>query len=895
MKKLIITILICVMTIPCTELYASPIHSYKETINITDSITLTKVSEFYGDHRISYSVIKADLSDNSNSLKLLTPQNGIDTFATVENLAQTEENTVAALNGDFFSYQGSKGFSLGIEIKDGKLLQSPINPSTMATVSYADAKLAMSYLDFHIMAVAPNWQYHEVRHLNKHTSYYGDILMYTSDFNGGFSPAPGGEVAEVVVEDGKIKEFRRNQPSVKIPENGCVLVVSEGMNMFLANNFNVGDDIKFDYYITPDISKSEAAFGAGAMLVSDGRALTNFSHVISGYQPRSAIGVDESGKTAYLVAVDGRQSISRGMTMIELANLMASLGCYNAVNLDGGGSTRMIASTEWNSNLTAVNSPSESRKVLNAVGIVSEPGSDNASSIAVKGDRNVVFVGDSTKITTSVLNEKMQPINKTASLQSEYGYISDNYFIPTQGGKVTVDAYCDNAYGSAEFYVVDKISGINLNSYITLNIGESKNLGISVFDSHGYHVAVENTTNFHISSSDPSVVSVKGQTLTAHKNGNAIITVHKDNATSYASVVVGQSSETYTDTLDTLGGNFVSYPSYVNGSVELSSENYFSNGKSIKLSYDFSTDNAEAKAAYYALSPKLAIDNSCKEIYVKINSPEAFNHSVRAQFTDGMGEVFRVEMCKNLPSGRWFTACAQIPDDAVRPITLDRIYALYTDGEAKDNGYIYIDDLSYTRTSKEKLKFPSAPANVYDTAQYSPSSETFRIGSLSFGKKTILTTLTDTKMSQKVSEASSSMMLGNLSAFSKTEDANALYISLNTAKGGIGATDSKQWTNLSNAIAETSKNNVFIISDYSLFGNDTFENSIIKDYLASLDKNVFVITGGNRHTYTNIGGVGYFTLANTEKEALSPERIKNIMYLEFSLNNNPTFRWNSLY
>ena len=314
MKRIISLLIFTVIIITSLTSYSAPIYTSEEIIPISKSITLTKVKGLYADHNISYSYIKADLNDKNTSLKLLKSPDGTDRFETVTNLAKTEKDTVAALNADFFSvHSGSKGFSLGIEIKDGNLLQSPINPDTMATVSYTDSTLAMSYLDFHIMAVAPNGNYHEVRHLNKHTTYYGDILMYTSDFNGGNSPAPGGEVVEVVVSDGVITEFRRKMPSVKIPENGCVLVVSEGMNMFLANNFSVGDKIKFDYYITPDIQNVQTAMGGGAMLVTEGKIPSKFSHNIAGYNPRSAIGMSRDGKTLYLVAVDGTVGKARNV------------------------------------------------------------------------------------------------------------------------------------------------------------------------------------------------------------------------------------------------------------------------------------------------------------------------------------------------------------------------------------------------------------------------------------------------------------------------------------------------------------------------------------------------------------------------------------------------------
>ena len=44
---------------------------------------------------------------------------------------------------------------------------------------------------------------------------------------------------------------------------------------------------------------------------------------------------------AILVTADGREGRSVGLTLVELADFMKSLGYTNAINLDGGGSTVM--------------------------------------------------------------------------------------------------------------------------------------------------------------------------------------------------------------------------------------------------------------------------------------------------------------------------------------------------------------------------------------------------------------------------------------------------------------------------------------------------------------------------------------------------------------------------
>jgi hypothetical protein len=58
--------------------------------------------------------------------------------------------------------------------------------------------------------------------------------------------------------------------------------------------------------------------------------------------PRSAVGLSADGRSLLMVAVDGRQEHSRGVTLEELGTLMQSLGANRALNLDGGGSTALV-------------------------------------------------------------------------------------------------------------------------------------------------------------------------------------------------------------------------------------------------------------------------------------------------------------------------------------------------------------------------------------------------------------------------------------------------------------------------------------------------------------------------------------------------------------------------
>lgn len=940
-----IAVLVFLATVISLSVFSEPIFKYETTEAITDTVTLTKVEEFHSDHNMSYSYIKMDLADDRVKLKLLTSPEGTDILDTVPNLAKSDKYTVAALNGDFFSvFSGNKGFSLGIEKNNGTVLQSPINPDTMATVAYDGKNVLMSYLDYALMVVAPNWEYQPVRHINKHTTYYGEILMYTSSFNSGYSPAPGGNVLEVVVEDNKIVEFRREMEPCLIPENGCVLVVSEGSTMFFANNFNVGDEIKFDWYITPSLDDYEMAFGGGSMLVSQGQdvgKIGDYAHTVAGFHPRSAIGVDKDGTTLYLVAVNGRQESSRGMRMSHLAELMISLGCYTAVNLDGGGSTNMVASTLWDEDIHVVNNPTENRKVINAVGIaLNNPESDfddemttddeninndklqeqtdenskEISGIKIKASRTEAFVGEKIEFEVAAHDEQMRPVNfdeKDLVFSTSAGEIKGNVLTSGVGGRITVGVTLDELYADVDVYYVKDICGMVVEELLILEKGNKHNLDISVFDSIGRFVKPENYDFFDFASSDTDVVTVDNGTVKAKSDGTAIVSVSKDGVVSYIPVVVGRKTWDYSEDFESINGSFISYPDDTKGSFELSDEYSFNGSFSGKLSFDFNDyipedeQNADlahdetespqdiARAVYYSLYNNVSIDDSCDTITLNVYSDEEFNHTVRAQLVLGDGSVKNLEFDGEITAGEWCELTLNIPESLKRPLYLSRIYVLYSPSEVKDEGNIWIDGVSLV-TSKG-FDAPIPPENVYRFCNSNANVKaSVKIGA--FSESDFANPITVYSRTNLVSSllGLNGIVISDSMKKSVSEDDYAVYVCLDTSGGGIRKTDSSQWELLRQAVSESKRENIFVITNTDVFGSDAFENRVIADYLSEIEKNVFVVSKGNSATYKNINGVKYFTLDATPDSSLSLASDRRRKIIEFHFGETVTFEFKEI-
>lgn len=95
--------------------------------------------------------------------------------------------------------------------------------------------------------------------------------------------------------------------------------------------------------------------GAGLILLEDSKIVGKGS---VSRDPRTAIG-HTSGNVVWILAVDGRHNGTEGMTYTEMSSIFFGLGCEAAVNLDGGGSTEMIARNPSTGRIEICNWPSD--------------------------------------------------------------------------------------------------------------------------------------------------------------------------------------------------------------------------------------------------------------------------------------------------------------------------------------------------------------------------------------------------------------------------------------------------------------------------------------------------------------------------------------------------------
>ncbi len=142
----------------------------------------------------------------------------------------------------------------------------------------------------------------------------------------------------------KVKMVVTNQKDVKISEGQYVLS-AHGAKGNQAKALRPGQEITIRVDQSGiDLAQHPHVMGCGNRLIEKGQvgiryASERFNDAFGAARhPRTAVGVTATGEI-WLVVVDGRQPMSAGATLAEMATVMQRLNCVEALCLDGGGSS----------------------------------------------------------------------------------------------------------------------------------------------------------------------------------------------------------------------------------------------------------------------------------------------------------------------------------------------------------------------------------------------------------------------------------------------------------------------------------------------------------------------------------------------------------------------------
>ena len=270
-------------------------------------------------------------------------------------------NALAAINGGYFATTGTyRGIPQGIFVQGRTILSDPVRhrPGLAISSGRDSIKAAIATVDVKTEIKLPFKPPRLINGVNRPRAD-NELILYTSGFHRTTLTTPDG--VEVIVRHQRVVAIRDHIGSRRIPNDGCILSATGSARLWVLQNLRVGKPIKIEQttQLTPPVPFNyDFIVGGGPQIVRKGQPFLTTEPGQYGADffkrnPRTAFGVKSDG-TLVLVTVDGRQpKKSVGMTIEELSGLMMELGCAEAINLDGGGSTTMVIRNH------IVNSPSD--------------------------------------------------------------------------------------------------------------------------------------------------------------------------------------------------------------------------------------------------------------------------------------------------------------------------------------------------------------------------------------------------------------------------------------------------------------------------------------------------------------------------------------------------------
>lgn len=278
---------------------------------------------------------------------------------------------VGGSNADYFSTQ--TGVPMSNAIVDGKILTKDASGQDAIGIM-PDGTPFISYFSLNSVLIREDGSEINIYNINKYRQPYA-VYMMTRDFSTetkntteGIDIILGeieGEMKLGTKMTAVIEAINNETSSAPIPEGKIVITIdAKAPAEFLdpIKTLTVGEKVTISFSATGDKRWSEVALGMGSVggrLLIDGEVNENLP---TGAAPRTAIGIKKDG-SIILYTIDGRQEgHSYGVQLKTLAKRMKELGCIEALNLDGGGSTQMVVRLPGNNKTELINSPSDKKE-----------------------------------------------------------------------------------------------------------------------------------------------------------------------------------------------------------------------------------------------------------------------------------------------------------------------------------------------------------------------------------------------------------------------------------------------------------------------------------------------------------------------------------------------------
>ncbi|ODA40606.1 phosphodiester glycosidase family protein [Desulfosporosinus sp. BG] len=898
---------------------------------ITDGATLEHISRFTADGWLNINVLRIDTTNPNIKIDALANSQTTDQLSTVLTLAE-ENDALAAVNASFFNpMDGATGYPDGPIVRAGDLLATSgwynQNKDEMASFSLDNAgHMLFNYWKNALTLTGLNDASFAVSQYNQPSrQQYNDITVLDNKWGpttlGASEKYP--DLVEILVSQGRVIEIRQALPAATIPAKGYVVISRGEQAGKLLESFRTGDPAKFTVTSNPNWSDLQMSVTGSSILVKDGQIPETFSFStdsINNNNPRTLVGSSKDGKQLILVTVDGRQDNSVGLTQTESAQLMQELGAYNALNLDGGGSTTMVARKLGTSNLDIVNIPSDGslRSVANGIGIFSQASPGSLAKLILETEDPNVFVHTSRKYTLRGVDSFSNPVEVNPrqiewSVSGIEGRFIDNQFRPTSVGKGKIITKVGKLTAELDIRSLSAPVKLRLSSdKLEIPVGQSQTLQATGYDQQGFQAKIEPEDVQWAASG--GIKDFQEGTIKAATVGAGYIEAGVGYVRAYTAVSIYADSTDAIYSFEDDHAFFQANPQIAQGIFQLSTDQVHGGNTSGQLVYDFVDDNSSGEASLVFTGAGLSLDSDTSGLAVWLYNTHENSNRVLGEVLDDTGEKHQLEIAPKLDWIGWKRIEVSL-EEIKKPTNLRRLYVQNSD-PVEGSGKIYFDDLTAKVVNHPVIDQSEIPQDsllqddANRTTEFVSGPDNFKFsvfGSRQESYNTLEEQLLN-EMTSYINENLDMAVYTGSHAASAVRDMkkpaliteteykaynykNCNFIQLDISKGGLRRSDPEQWLWLFKELDNLTGSNAFIVmSDAPATFINTKEGELLKDTLAEYreksGKNVWVLFQGDVNQSELDRGVRYISCAGFSSSDFSPEKPTAAKYLEVTVMGN---------
>ncbi|MDD2484071.1 MAG: phosphodiester glycosidase family protein [Eubacteriales bacterium] len=642
---------------------------------------------------------------------------GAASFATAAEVATSEfggGSVLAGINGDYFTV--SNGVPQGLTIKDGIIYTSETTgyPSVgfyengEAIIGRANLKIKLS--SSALASAIPSL------HMNKVMTPACGVVLYTDEFTDDDTNKASIATYNVLVQvtdgearingvlNGTVYSVAPGIASTAIPPGMVLLSMASGTTYTSTLNqlktLKEGDPVSIEFTADQTWEGVTYGIGAGEKIVTAGANVAPMTMSIqTALNPRTAIGIKQDG-TLVFYTIDGRKAgHSKGVTLAELAKRMIELGCVEAVNMDGGGSTAVHSIYPGNSVLSTVNTPSEGslRNCANYIMLLNTASADGRTKHLHPYPYNVqILSGARQSFTLKATDENYYA--SSAPAQSELSYSAENnlgtfdsagiFTAGTQAGSGTLTFKDDEALGTATVTVVSKPDSISLASQgsgtavttVSVSGGNTFDLAVSALYKKMPLTVMDSCFTWSVSGNIGTIDQNGLFTAAKLTSGSGTITASIAGLSASVPVTITSSGQL----IESFEGTTSVIPAIESSAITVKSNNDLTKVrygyKSAEVQYDFSKTEEEIISIPTTISFTTNPDTLSFWVY-----GDGSGNTINAYVTNSSGasEI----LVDTLSFTGWKLVSVELPNGSTA------IQALYLKKAGSDAGTIYIDQI----------------------------------------------------------------------------------------------------------------------------------------------------------------------------------------------------------